>query len=311
MSNYLGFEPTAEAEYYFVSYNNEDAGRVSVLVGAMNRAGIPLWYDYGIAAGEEWRVMINLRIARSQALFLFLTKGVFLKEHSYVQREYNIAREAGRRIIVLLMEEITRNDVPDSKLDWWVEIKEKQCIPVYTLGSSEERIRAVQRELGTGSLPADAAEEKKPAAPAETAPDSGKEEESYLFVSAPYKDWDQVGPILEGMRERGIRVWYNEPGAHDPGKEGREAARIRNCDGVVAFLSFNFLQSANCRDELAYARNLDKDVLCIMLEPLRWSAVEHLVPEGTRNINWYYYRRQEEQFYSELAETDLVRRNMG
>ena len=35
MSNYLGFEPSECPEYYFVSYNNEDAVRVGEIAGRL------------------------------------------------------------------------------------------------------------------------------------------------------------------------------------------------------------------------------------------------------------------------------------
>ena len=74
MSNYLGFEPTDGPEFYFVSYNNEDADRVGPVAGMMAHSGIPLWYDYGIEYGEKWSAIINSKIAGSKAVILFFTR---------------------------------------------------------------------------------------------------------------------------------------------------------------------------------------------------------------------------------------------
>jgi hypothetical protein len=147
MSNYLGFEPTGSSSYYFVSYNNEDAERVSGLARAMNDAGIPLWYDYGIEYGEQWTWQINEKIAGAKAMILFLTKGILQKDNSYVQKEYKIAAQAGTKIIVLLVDAVAQQDIPVRKLDWWVDIRDKQCLEIYKLDSREKALAEIRRAL--------------------------------------------------------------------------------------------------------------------------------------------------------------------
>ena len=51
---YLGFEPSNEKPYYFVSYNSEDDFRIIPIVTALAEMGISLWYDYGIQYDEKW-----------------------------------------------------------------------------------------------------------------------------------------------------------------------------------------------------------------------------------------------------------------
>ena len=69
MSEYLGFDPTKEANYYFVSYNSGDSERLTGLLTKLNDSGIPLWYDYGLNYGdEEWRIQIGEKIDASQGL---------------------------------------------------------------------------------------------------------------------------------------------------------------------------------------------------------------------------------------------------
>ena len=79
MSSYLGFEPTENREYFFLSYNNEDAPRLSGLACEMDRSGIPLWYDDGIEYGEEWARRINRMIAGAQAVVILFTRGILEK----------------------------------------------------------------------------------------------------------------------------------------------------------------------------------------------------------------------------------------
>lgn len=169
MSNYLGFEPTDSPVYWFVSYNNEDAERVSDLACAINDAGIPLWYDYGIEYGEKWAWQINEKIAGAQGMILLLTAGILQKDNSYVQKEYKIASEAGTKIIVLLIDEIGKEDVPVRKLDWWVDIRDKQCLEIYRLVSREKQLAEIRRALnppaGNETVKAPARQETAPERP--------------------------------------------------------------------------------------------------------------------------------------------------
>jgi hypothetical protein len=91
MSSYLGFQPTTNPEYYFISYNNEDADRVGAITQRMAAAGVDLWYDHGIDYGTDWETVITERIHNAQAIVLFFTAGILQKKNSYVQKEYKIA----------------------------------------------------------------------------------------------------------------------------------------------------------------------------------------------------------------------------
>ena len=33
--------------------------------------------------------------------------------------------------------------------------------------------------------------------------------EPYIFVSYPHKDSDRIRPLIQGLQERGFRVWYD------------------------------------------------------------------------------------------------------
>ena len=91
MACYLGFRPSDNPKYYFLSYNSEDADRVGEIAGQMSRAGIELWYDKGIEYGEKWERTIAEKIYGCQAVVLFFTRGILYKENSYVEKEYEKA----------------------------------------------------------------------------------------------------------------------------------------------------------------------------------------------------------------------------
>ena len=148
MSSYLGFEPTENREYFFLSYNNEDAPRLSGLACEMDRSGIPLWYDDGIEYGEEWARLINRMIAGAQAVVILFTRGILEKEKSYVQREYKIAKKLNKKIIILFVEDIADGEVPVDKIDWWVEITDLHCFSLSGLSGRETVIREIRKALG-------------------------------------------------------------------------------------------------------------------------------------------------------------------
>ena len=88
----------------------------------------------------------------------------------------------------------------------------------------------------------------------------------YIFISYAHRDAATVLPILERMGQDGYRFWFDE--GIDPGTEWDEfiAEHIISCEYFIAFMSKNYLASSNCKDELNYARDLEKKRLIVYLE---------------------------------------------
>ena len=99
-----------------------------------------------------------------------------------------------------------------------------------------------------------------------TVPTPYKGNESYIFVSYAHKDDAAVWEIVENMQAAGFRVWFDR--GIDPGTEWDEyiARKVQGCGYFIAFLSPNYLASSNCKDELNFARDLDKNRLLVYLE---------------------------------------------
>ena len=95
-------------------------------------------------------------------------------------------------------------------------------------------------------------------------PYQGKEK--FIFISYSHRDTAKVFPIIFNLMENGYRVWYDQ--GIDPGTEWDEniATHIDTCGYFIAFMSSNYLGSNNCKDELNYARELDKPRLLVYLE---------------------------------------------
>ena len=149
MSTYLGFEPTKSNDYYFVSYNNEDADRVGEITRALSGSGVNLWYDHGIDYGEDWETVITEKIGQAKAVILFFTKGILQKSHSYVQKEYKIATQFfNKKVYIVLMDEISKSEIPMEKIAWWMEINEKQCITGYSFVQTNTLVAAITGAIG-------------------------------------------------------------------------------------------------------------------------------------------------------------------
>ena len=92
MARNLGIPVTDQDDFYFISYNSEDAERISLLVKRIYDADIPLWYDNGLDYGDKWEEEIGKRIAQSKAMIFFFTKGILEKEAASGGRSTNYVR---------------------------------------------------------------------------------------------------------------------------------------------------------------------------------------------------------------------------
>lgn len=152
MSNYLGFQPTDNPIYYFVSYNSEDAEKVGIIAKAMSHSGINLWYDHGIEYGDNWENVISEKIRNSQAMILFFTKGILQKSNSYVQKEYKMAtRFFNRKVYVVMLDEIHDSEIPTAKVSWWIDINENQCVTGYAFDDPHTLTENIASALGIQS----------------------------------------------------------------------------------------------------------------------------------------------------------------
>ena len=82
------------------------------------------------------------------------------------------------------------------------------------------------------------------------------------------KDQDRVARLLSGLRRLDYQVWYDQE--LSGGQEWWDTilAQIRGCDVALLAVSSAGLESKACRDEIAYARQLGKPVLPVMVEPV-------------------------------------------
>lgn len=125
-------------------------------------------------------------------------------------------------------------------------------------------------------------------------------QEKYIFISYSHRDSAQVYPIIGELNRRGYRVWYDS--GIDPGTEWDEniAQHINACGYFIAFMSGNYLGSNNCKDELNYARDLEKERLLVYLEDVQLPSGMAMRVNRLQSIFKYVYT-DEADFYSKLC----------
>jgi len=123
----------------------------------------------------------------------------------------------------------------------------------------------------------------------------------YIFISYAHKDAALVMPIIEGLAERGFRIWYDA--GIEAGTEWPEyiAEHLENCTSFIAFISEAAIASKNCRREINFAIDLDKEPLAIYLEEVKLTAGMRM-QLGTLQAMFYYRHPTLTSFVDSLAE---------
>lgn len=144
MARNLGVSYTENKPYYFISYNSEDEIQVAAFARELEKFGIPMWYDHGIKLGTEWENEIAERIDTCEAVIMFLSKNIFVKENSYVHKEFELATEYSEKTVyVVMLDEIKKPEVPVRFRGWWTEVTRLQCVNAFQYASENECIRVL------------------------------------------------------------------------------------------------------------------------------------------------------------------------
>lgn len=132
---------------------------------------------------------------------------------------------------------------------------------------------------------------------------SGKEE--YIFVSYAHKNKNCVLDVIERLQKDRYRIWYDE--GIDPGTEWDEyiAEKIEKCGYFIAFVSKEYMDSENCKDELKYARDLDKGRLLVYLEDIKLTGGMAMRLNRLQAIHKYTYPTFE-NFIEKIESTTIL-----
>ncbi len=129
--------------------------------------------------------------------------------------------------------------------------------------------------------------------------------EPYIFISYSHKDMDKVFSIISRLQQEGYRVWYDE--GIDPATEWDEniAQHIMNSGCLIAFISANYIASNNCKDEINFARDLDKPRLLVYIEQTKLPAGMAMRLMRIQAIHEYKYEDKAD-FYSKLLSASVI-----
>lgn len=127
----------------------------------------------------------------------------------------------------------------------------------------------------------------------------------YIFISYAHKDINKVSEIIEKLNSEGYNIWYDD--GIDPGTEWADniASHLMGSSFFIAFISENYLNSSNCKDELNMARDDVEKTLLVYLD-----AVE--LPNGIKLRNnrfqsiFRYKYVSPEIFYSKLFNAEGI-----
>lgn len=127
-------------------------------------------------------------------------------------------------------------------------------------------------------------------------------EEPYIFLSYSHKNSEQAFALIKRLQEARYRVWYDE--GIDPGTEWDEniAAHVQACGFFISLVSKEYLASSNCKDELNYARDLEKQRILVFLEDVQLPAGMKMRVSRLQSIHKFAYR-DEDKFYDKLFES--------
>lgn len=129
--------------------------------------------------------------------------------------------------------------------------------------------------------------------------------DKFIFASYRHADAERVYPILEEFEKLGLRLWY-DAGIYTGDEWDVEIDKhIEQSHAVIVFASKAYFQSQNCREELKFARNLNKRLLLVYLEDAEPPRGLRMRLSGIQAIYYYQYNDKYD-FYNKLFKTPEI-----
>ena len=123
-----------------------------------------------------------------------------------------------------------------------------------------------------------------------------------IFVSYARSDQEQVFPIVEKLREKGLNIWIDQEGIHGAKLWSQEIVHaIEGCKVFILFASSTAFQSENVTKELALASEARKQILPVFLEDAPIPAAMKYQLAGIQHL--IHQRGQEQQTIDNILRT--------
>ena len=91
--------------YAFVSYSHKDKAAVFEIIRLLQKAGVRIWYDYGIPVGTDYAEVIGEKIANSSAYIQFISPNSINSE--FCRKELNLASHYKLTPCIIFLSETT------------------------------------------------------------------------------------------------------------------------------------------------------------------------------------------------------------
>lgn len=130
----------------------------------------------------------------------------------------------------------------------------------------------------------------------------------YIFISYAHRNSKTVLPIIECFARHGARLWYD--GGIELGKEwAADVERhIVECEVFLLFLSHDYVDSLNCREEFALAREAKRNILVCYIEDLRPDELKHGLRLQIPSHQCIFISRfgSAEELFNELCAAEMI-----
>lgn len=281
------------AGHIYIIYGDGDRRQAENITNLVEKQGFRCFLkSRDISRSGEWASQIQANIESAAMVIVIL--GEHTADSMMTMREVSCAHDMHKPILPV---DILGSGELMGNLMYYLAYS--QIIRLVDESDSKEFLAAVEdimRQTGGVSSPKPAGKPDKPY--------DGSE--PYIFISYSHKDMDKVFGIIRKLQDEGYRVWYDE--GIDPATEWDEniAQHIINSGCLIAFISGNYIASNNCKDEINFARDLDKPRLLIYIEQTKLPAGMAMRLMRIQAIHEYKYEDKTD-FYKKLLETPVIR----
>ncbi len=276
----------------FISYKNDGEGRYFAkgLSGLLKSIGYEVYYNLDEQHSGKFPDRLRNAVEGCKDFLLVLTASCLeqLMRHDkidWVREELLTAYENSKNIIPLLIPGVTmpkdKSKMPED-LQFLLDIN---FIPLYEGKYGwEASVKSIVEWLF---------------AKANKAVTSYEGDKPFIFISYSHEDSNTVSQVITELQKRGYRIWYDE--GIDPGTEWDKniAEHVENCGYFIAFISKNYISSSNCKDELNFARDLEKKRFLVYIEDVDLPSEMKMRLSRIQNIHKYKYNNNED-FYAKL-----------
>ncbi|GIF21943.1 hypothetical protein BJ973_002269 [Actinoplanes tereljensis] len=264
----------------FLSYSSQDSEMAGRLVTDLRKAGLQIWYDADILAGQRWEPLIADQLERADAVIVLISPASLVSK--WVRHEWDTALGRSARVIPVLVNGVTTGELPEelhqlqavrlTEEDYFRGLRRlvdsvnalgaSTALPPPTAGVDVERLvddavsRIVERLESAGPATSSVLSDSPPTVTSEPRDDG------LVFVICSFAE--DMTPAYEAIAEAAKAVGLRAERVKDvPGDyriTDKMLAMIRQARLVVADLT---LERPNVYFELGYARALGRQVITI------------------------------------------------